>query len=114
MTKALMLLVGGDILITLMAHAFGVLAQFRGKMQWSSGLLPLGLRWLVFAVVLILATYLVELYSMEKRFTRKAIFQRILVALSLSLASLLALYHFYPQVGLDRWLVTLMNCWYRH
>lgn len=105
MTRALFLLVGGDVFITFLAQGFGVLVRFPVQQPLSFEVLPLGVRWLVFALVILLTTYLVELYSMDRRFNRKAIFTRVLVSLTLSLTILLALYWFFPQLGLDRQVV---------
>jgi len=107
MTKALCLLVGGDVLITLLAQLVALAAEVSIWTEWNFAGLPLASRWVLFAVVVLLTTYLVELYSMERQFDRKSIFLRILISLSLSFAVLLVMYHFFPQVSLHRGLVTL-------
>lgn len=107
MGKALFLLVGGDVLMILLTQAVGQFAQYSIKTGMSPVRPSMGIRWLLFALVVLLTTYLVELYSMERHFNRKSMLQRILVSLSLSLALLLTLYQLFPQLGLDRWHVTM-------
>jgi len=107
MTKALFLLVGGDVLITLLAQLIALATEVSLWTGWKFAGLPLAMRWVLFAAVVLLTTYLVELYSMERHFDRKSTFRRILVSLSLSLAALLTIYQLFPQVSLDRGMVTL-------
>jgi len=102
MGKALFLLVGGDVLMMFFIQGLGLAAWFHFyESQGYQGLLPLGLRWLVLALIVLSTTYLVELYSFDRHFSRKAMFLRILTSLALSLALLLTLYYFHPELGID-------------
>ena len=100
MGRILSFLVGGDVLIALVAASLGLSLRVRslpaldGDVMFWSKCLPL------FVVVLLSTTHLVELYSVDRIFDKKGIFFRILISLALAFTILSAVHYTYPDLSL--------------
>ena len=67
MGKTLIILMGGDLFIALMAHHLGLLLRVGGSAS-AADLRANVTRVVGFAVVLVFSTYFTELYSYERRY----------------------------------------------
>jgi len=102
MGKTLLILMGGDVLIAILAHYFGFFlwldsALERGEIA-RSGLF----RILLFAAVLILTSYLSGLYTREKQFRQGEVLLRIAGSLVLACLLLSFLYVVVPAATVER------------
>jgi sugar transferase (PEP-CTERM system associated) len=102
MGKALLILMGGDVLIAILAHYFGFFLWLdstlgRGEVA-RSGLFMI----LPFAVVLILSSYLTDLYSREKHFRQGEVLVRIFGSLLLAFLLLSFLFELVPMATVER------------
>ena len=100
MGKTLLILVGGDLLIALMAHHCGLMVR-SGPVSFLDGIYQTDiLRVLTFALVLLFTTYFSEMYSREKRFGLSETLGRVLASLVLAFVVLSILYHFQPAIAI--------------
>ena len=107
MGKTLLILMGGDFLLALIAHYFGFFVRFGKSSEWVLNLQSDMLRVLVFAVVLVMTTYFSELYSSEHRFGRKEAVVRIFASLALSFFILSGIYYLFPEIMVGRGILVL-------
>ena len=100
MGKTLMILVGGDLLIALMAHHFGFMVRSGTLSLLEDNYLGDILKVLVFALVLLFTTYFSEMYSREKRFGLSETLGRVLASLVLAFVVLSATYYLQPSIAI--------------
>ncbi|MDW7646099.1 MAG: TIGR03013 family PEP-CTERM/XrtA system glycosyltransferase [Desulfuromonadales bacterium] len=100
MGKTLMILVGGDLLIALIAHHFGLMVRSGTLSLLDGNFLGDILKVLVFAFVLLFTTYFSEMYSREKRFGLSETMGRVLASLVLAFAVLSVTYYFQPSIAI--------------
>ena len=100
MGKTLVILMGGDLFIALMAHHLGLLLHVGGGAAADADLRAKVARVAVFAVVLVFTTYFTELYSYERRYGVKESFLRVLMSLALAFAILSAIYFLEPVLSI--------------
>lgn len=100
MSKILMLLVSGDIFNAAMIHYLGIRFYYAFSLNNDDQLSNVLLRVTVFAFVLVLITYLVELYDSQRSKNNKFVPIRILISLVLSFGALSAIYALLPQLML--------------
>jgi sugar transferase (PEP-CTERM system associated) len=102
MGKALLILMGGDVLIAILAHYFGFFLWLDSTLGQGevarSGLFMI----LPFAVVLILSSYLTDLYSREKHFRQGEVLVRIFGSLLLAFLLLSFLFELVPMATVER------------
>lgn len=101
MGKTLMILVGGDLLIALMAHHFGFMVHSGTLSLLEDNYLGDILKVLVFALVLLFTTYFSEMYSREKRFGLSETLGRVLASLVLAFVVLSVTYYFQPSIAIS-------------
>jgi sugar transferase (PEP-CTERM system associated) len=101
MGKTLLILMGGDALIAILAHYFGFFLWLDSTLEPSeiarSGLF----RIFLFAVVLILTSYLSGLYTREKQFRKREVLVRIVGSLLLAFFLLLFLFEVVPTAAVE-------------
>ena len=97
MGKTLIILMGGDLFIALMAHRLGVLLRVGGAAT-DADLRANLIRVVVFAIVLVFTTYFTELYSYERRYGVKESFLRVLMSLVLAFFILSTIYYLKPTL----------------
>ncbi|HKK00524.1 MAG TPA: sugar transferase, partial [Desulfuromonadales bacterium] len=95
MGKTLIILMGGDFFIALMAHYLGGLLRIGGPGA-EADFRATVIRVAVFAVVLVFTTYFTELYSYERRYGVKESFLRVLMSLILTFFILSTIYFVKP------------------
>ncbi|MBN1142676.1 MAG: TIGR03013 family PEP-CTERM/XrtA system glycosyltransferase [Deltaproteobacteria bacterium] len=107
MNRNSLLLVSGDFLGAWMAY--GLAAFIQVGIPFSLGKMPFD-AWtnlIIFVLVLLLTTYFLELYNLEKAFHLWEIVFRLAVSLLLAFLTLSALYYLFPQVTTGRRLLIL-------
>lgn len=97
MGKTLIILMGGDLFIALIAHHLGVLLRI-GDAGAGADFKANVARVVVFALVLVFTTYFTELYSYERRYGVKESFLRVLMSLVLAFFILSAIYFLKPSL----------------
>jgi sugar transferase (PEP-CTERM system associated) len=101
MSKILMLMVGGDIIGAALIHYLGIQFIYASSLNYEDDLFFVFVRVSVFAFVLVLITYLVELYDARRPMNKKFVPVRILISLVLSFGALSAIYSLMPQLMLN-------------
>ena len=105
MNRNSFVLVGGDFLWAWIAYGLAVFIQLgiplslRNAPQWAN--------LSVFVLVLLLSTYFLELYNLDKTYQLREIVFRLGVSLLLAFFALSALYHLFPEVSTGRRLLIL-------
>jgi sugar transferase (PEP-CTERM system associated) len=101
MGKTLLILMGGDVLIAILAHYFGFFLWLDSTLEGGEIARAGIFRILLFAVVLILTSYLSNLYSREKPFRQGEGLVRIGGSLLLAFLLLSALYVLVPAAAVE-------------
>jgi sugar transferase (PEP-CTERM system associated) len=101
MGKTLLILMGGDVLIAILAHYFGFFLWLDSTLEGGEIARAGIFRILLFAVVLILTSYLSNLYSREKHFRQGEVLVRIAGSLLLAFLLLSALYVLVPAAAVE-------------
>ena len=101
MSKLIFLLVGGDFLMAVLVYSLGLFLQFRILPKWGIELISWGPKLGFFALLLVLTSHVVELYSMDRVFSRKAILLRIGCSLLLAFVVLWVVYRLASPVSLS-------------
>ena len=101
MGKTLLILMGGDVLIAILAHYFGFFLWLDSTLEGGEIARAGIFRILLFAVVLILTSYLSNLYSREKPFRQGEGLVRICGSLLLAFLLLSALYVLVPAAAVE-------------
>jgi len=102
MSKVIVFLISGDILSAALMHYLGLQFQDGLSLTNQGGLFILLLRIGIFAFVLVLITYLAELYDSRQKLSNKFVPIRIFISLVISFAVLSAVYYFAPQLELSQ------------
>jgi sugar transferase (PEP-CTERM system associated) len=104
--KSPLTLLIGDALLSILAVNIASLVRF-GSLE---GVYPYILdveRLLVFALLIVFSSYLLELYNLEKQQGKRELFVRILIALMVSFLTLTPIYYSVPSLTLGRGLLVL-------
>jgi FlaA1/EpsC-like NDP-sugar epimerase len=98
MVKTLLILMGGDALMAVLALYFGALLHHGSWVTRNPVLAGDPSSILAFVSVVLVTTYFCELYSRDRRFRRGEVFKRIAGSLLLAFVIMSALYYLWPQV----------------
>lgn len=102
MGKTLLILMGGDVLIAILAHYFGFFLWLDSSLERGEIVRSGLFRILLFAVVLIFTSYFSGLYSREKQFRQGEVMLRISGSLLLAGLLLSAVYAIVPAAAVER------------
>jgi len=98
MVKTLLILMGGDALMAVLALYFGALLHHGSWVMRAPFLSGDSSRGLLFVFIVLVTTYLCELYSRDRRYRKGEVFKRIAGSLLLAFVVMSALYYLWPQV----------------
>jgi len=107
MSKVLLLLIGGDFFGAILAHYLGLRLRSGLSVPFEDELSIVLLRIAVFALVLVLVTYLVELYDARASTDKTFVPVRVLISLILSFGALSLIYGLWPVLKLDHELMLI-------
>ncbi len=102
MSKVIMFLVSGDILSAALLHFLGLQFYYGMSLAGQGGISIVLLRIGLFVFVIVLITYLVELYDSRRSSNKEFVPVRIIISLGMSFCVLSAIYSFVPHLELNR------------
>lgn len=108
MSKTLMLLVGGDVFSAILTQYLGLRFYYGLPLIAEEGLYIVFFQLLVFALVLVVITFLVELYDARRGTNKNFVPIRILISLVLSFGVLLGAESLFPQLMLDQKVIVIV------
>ncbi len=107
MKSRLVVLISGDIILSILALYSGFFLRF-GSLQKTEGIFNLaGTNLSIYVIVLIFSSFLVEIYSNGRDKGKKEIFLRVLMGITMSFFMLSSLYYMMPFISFGRGLILL-------
>lgn len=100
--KRIYMLLLGDVLLSVLAMTAGFFLRFKDTAVMDDIAMIDWIRILLFILVVLFSSFLVELYSRDREFSRKEIFARTVIAVSLSFVILSVLFYMMPFMIIGR------------